>query len=31
MENLTKEIIEKYYNEENHSQYECAQHFNVPV
>lgn len=28
---LTKENIEKYYNEENHSQFECAQYFNLSV
>ena len=29
--NLTKENIEKYYNDENHSQYECAKYFNISV
>lgn len=28
---VTNEEIEQYYNEENHSQYECAEHFGVKV
>lgn len=28
---LTKENIEKYYNEENYSQYECAKYFGISV
>lgn len=28
---LTKENIEKYYNDENHSQYECAKYFGISV
>lgn len=31
MENITNEEIEIYYNVENHSQYECAEHFNISV
>lgn len=28
---ITNEEIERYYNEENHSQYECAEYFNISI